>query len=62
MDLVNGEGAAKLLNVNRSTVLRMVRDGRLIPLHTFSSKGGKLLYYLFDRATIERMAQEKVAA
>lgn len=46
---------ARIFNCDQSTVLRMVQDGRLIPIGKLEGSKGA---YLFDPDEIERIASE----
>lgn len=52
LDLVTSTQAAKMLDVTRRTVARMVQDGRLVPAMT--TPGGPHGAFMFNRAEIER--------
>lgn len=51
-DLVTAHEVEAILGVSRPTISRMARDGRLTPVRTIP-------LYLFDRADVERVAQER---
>jgi predicted site-specific integrase-resolvase len=54
-----GEACAILGDIDRSTLKRWVDDGKVTPLRKLPGETGG---YLFDRAEIERLAQDKASA
>lgn len=57
-DLISTAQAAKRLDVNPRTVLRLAADGSLPPALRMPGRTGALL---FHRADVERLATQRVA-
>jgi len=58
-DLIGSKEACRVLgDVNRSTLIRWVRDGLLTPATKLDGTNGA---YLFHRADVERLARERAA-
>ena len=51
-DLIGSKEACLILDKNRSTLVRWVRDGVLTPVHKLEGDNGA---YLFDRADVEAL-------
>jgi predicted site-specific integrase-resolvase len=60
-DLIGSKEACQILDKNRSTLVRWVRDGILTPVHTLEGDNGA---YLFARADVEALvvARDQKAA
>lgn len=58
-ELIGTKELADLLKVDTSTVVRRVYRGELVPCKKLPGKRGA---YLFDRATIDELAADKVGA
>lgn len=54
-DLLGSREAARLLGIDRSTLTRWVRDGRIAPIHTLPGATGA---HLFRRSDLEELASE----
>lgn len=57
MDLIDSREAARLLGISRATVNRRAASGELPTAHTTR---GRRAQRLFDRATIERLARQRI--
>lgn len=54
-DLVGSRDACAALGIDRSTLVRWVRAGKLVPARRISAGGA----YLFDRAKVDALAAER---
>lgn len=56
---VTSATACSWLGIDRSTLIRWVQDGRIVPAFKYPHRNGA---YLFDRDDVERIAAERAAA
>lgn len=57
--LIGSKTACEILGVDRATLTRMVQDGRLQPETKMPGRNGA---FVFDQATVERLAQARAIA
>ena len=60
--LISKREAAEILGCNISTVNRLTTNGALAHAPESVKVGDKITTYLFDRATVERLATKRAAA
>ena len=58
-NLIGSKRACEILEVDRATLVRMVRDGRLEPVSKMEGRNGA---YVFDTAAVTRLAEARAIA
>lgn len=58
-NLIGSKRACEILEVDRATLVRMVRDGRLEPVSKMEGRNGA---YVFDPAAVTRLAEARAIA